>query len=186
MLKFDDVASYLKAIENNPSIAGVPIPLVADHLDITPAAVTGMINTGRLEALRISRSTFVSAKSLIEYQGARERDVNIVERYLWSLASSGTLAVFYEPVMATIGLTPAVPAHRKRIGEILGTISEKSFDEHGVMLSVLVHRKSAGQTKPGVGFFELAKGMGLDTSDEEALVSAETKKALRVARKLAH
>jgi hypothetical protein len=50
-------------------------------------------------------------------------------------------------------------------------LREISADEHragrGMLTAVVVHK--AGDYKPGPGFFELARGLGLDTGDTDRL-----------------
>ena len=43
-------------------------------------------------------------------------------------------------------------ADRSYIGPVLGAISADTYKEYGLFLTVLVHRKTAGTTKPGPGF----------------------------------
>lgn len=60
-----------------------------------------------------------------------------------------------------------------RLFEILGEISSEEAQAGKGMLSVLVVRKEDGT--PGPGFFDLAKDLGRDISDETAVIDAERK-----------
>jgi len=182
-LQFETLAEYISAYRADPSIVGLPVPVVAEPLGLSPAAVTARVRSGSLEGLRIGRHSFVALQSLLNDEDKMAADVLAVERYLWKQAKAGVTAIFYEPVMATVGLTPRVPAERNRIGAILGKVSENSMEEGKVMLSVLVHRKTAGVTRPGPGFFDLARHFGFEFEDEDDFVKKQTAKVLKLAAK---
>ncbi len=177
--EFEDLNSYLDAYEKNPDLGIVPVPLVAHYLGRTAAAVTAMIRSKRLAEVKIGRNRYVSLQSLLEDRAARENEMERVKGYLVKQAKRGVRAVFYDPVMAQVGLSSGVPTHRSRIGNILGDISEDSYDHHGILLSVLVHRKTAGRTRPGAGFFELAEAFGLKWDDDDVFVEKQTDLVLR-------
>jgi hypothetical protein len=80
--------------------------------------------------------------------------------------------------MEKIGRSTQVPADRSYIGEILGEISSDTKAESRILLSVLVHRNTSGQTKPGPGFFSLAKGLGYAWNDDDKFVEEQTRKVL--------
>jgi hypothetical protein len=165
-LEFDTLESYLEAYEKDRELGVMPIALVADHLGRTPAAVSAMIRSGRLSEIRIGKNRFVALQSLLEMKNAQDSQVERVEKYLIKQAKAGVRAVFYEPVMAQIGLSTGIPADRNRIGQILGQISRKSDEENGILLTVLVHRKTAGTTKPGPGFPGLAEALGYEWDED--------------------
>jgi hypothetical protein len=150
-LEFDTLESYLEAYEKDRELGVMPIALVADHLGRTPAAVSAMIRSGRLSEIRIGKNRFVALQSLLEMKNAQDSQVERVEKYLIKQAKAGVRAVFYEPVMAQIGLSTGIPADRNRIGQIL---------------TVLVHRKTAGTTKPGPGFPGLAEALGYEWDED--------------------
>lgn len=182
-MQFESLADYISAYRDDPSIVGLPVPVVAEHLGVSPAAVAARVRSGSMQGLRIGRHSFVSLQSLIEDEDKMDANVGVVEAYLWKQAKAGISTIFYEPVMATVGLTPRVPAERNRIGAILGRVSEKSLAESKVMLSVLVHRKTAGVTRPGPGFFDLARHLGFEFEDEDDFVKKQTAKVLKLAAK---
>jgi hypothetical protein len=83
--------------------------------------------------------------------------------------------------MEKIGLDWRVPADRSRIGSILGEISERTAEvdkRQKLMLTVLVHRKTAGVTRPGKGFFDLARDLGHTFNDEDEFVRRHTDKVI--------
>ena len=66
-------------------------------------------------------------------------------------------------------------AHDQRLFDLLGDISTDENNAGRGMLSAFVIHKNPDY-KPGAGFFELAKKLGLDTSDEDKLWTEEMKK----------
>lgn len=180
MTNFESLSHYLDALKDQPAkLAVIPLQLVADHRGVTRASIDLMVKAGRLRAIRIGRTKFVAAESLLELEAGERREIKKVRSYLEELARAGQRSVFYEPVMDIIGLKPSVPADRGRIGWILGAISEATLAESGILLSVLVHRKTAGTTRPGPGFFELAKSFEYEWDNDNEFVEAETDKVLK-------
>ncbi|MHA2790160.1 hypothetical protein ACXZ66_13640 [Corynebacterium sp. S7] len=55
------------------------------------------------------------------------------------------------------------PEGRNAIGDLLGDVAEKSYDENNVLLSAIV--MYGNENKPGQGFFNLARSMGLLAAD---------------------
>jgi hypothetical protein len=176
--EFASLGAYVNAQTAKGNLAGVPISLVAEHLNVSSAAVTAMLNDGRLDGVRIGRNTLVTLNSLQARQTMRAGQESTIYAFLRKRAHEGVRVVFYEPVMAQVGLTPRIPAHRTRIGGLLGAASEKSFKEDGVLLSVLVHQKKSGITRPGKGFFELAYHLGFKWDDMDLFIGEETDKVL--------
>lgn len=174
MPEYESLVEYLEAYADDPTLAVMPIPVVADHLEKTPAAISAMIRTGKLDEVRIKKNRFVLLSSLLARQEGFEDQVETVKKYLVKQAKKGTRSLFYEPLMDQVGMKPTTPADRTKIGQILGTISERSYEENGILLSVLVHRKTAGITNPGPGFFNLAKGMGFKFKDKNDFVEEHT------------
>lgn len=166
-MEFETLGDYLAAYEKDRELGVMPIPLVAEYLERTPAAVTAMIRSERLSEIKIGKNRFVSLQSLLDMKRAQDSQVERVMKYLEKQAKAGVRAVFYEPVMAQVGLSTGIPADRNRIGQILGRVSEISYERDGILLSVLVHRKTAGTTKPGPGFPGLAESLGLDWDEDD-------------------
>ena len=178
-IRFETLADYMEAFSKNPDLAVIPTPLVAEHLGRTPPAVTAMIRTGKLDEIQIGKNKFIALRSLMELEKAFQRQVDIVEQYLRDLVKEGRRSVFYEPIMTKVGMDPAIPADRTKIGEILGEVSRRSMKRDGVLLSVLVHRKSAGNTGPGPGFFKLAAELGCSWTDDNAFVEEQTELVIK-------
>lgn len=167
-MKFATVNDYLEAYRDDPYNHGVlPIPLIAEYLDRSAPAITAMLKAGSLTEVTIGKNRFVQTASVLEKDDAEAKDVATVRQYLMDMIARGETATFYEPLMTAIGLTTSVPAHRTRIGAILDRISKDSHEERGVVLSVLVHRKTAGTTRPGPGFWGMVEAEGLFNSKEQ-------------------
>ncbi|MDX0741562.1 hypothetical protein GOL45_30820 [Sinorhizobium medicae] len=178
-MKFDTVTDYLEAYQDDPYNHGVlPVPLVAEYLERSPPAVSAMLKAGSLTEIVIGKNRFVQTSSLLEKDDAEAKDVATVRQYLMNMIARGETATFYEPIMTAIGLTTTTPAHRTRIGAILDKISRDSHEERGVVLSVLVHRKTAGTTRPGPGFWGMVESEGLydpEKQDKDDFVKQHTK-----------
>jgi hypothetical protein len=182
-MMFDALDDYIKAFAKNRELAIIPIPLVADHLGKSGPAVSAMLRDERLEEIKIGKNRFVGLKSLVDMQDQFDKQVDVVERDLVKQAKKGVEAVYYEPVMAQVGMNTHIPADRNKIGIILGEISERSQAEKGVMLSVLVHRKTLGTTNPGPGFYGLARNLGYDCEDNDSdFVRKQTARVLKAYR----
>lgn len=167
-MQFETLNDYLEAYRDDPYSHGVlPVTLVAEYLDRSAPAVTAMLKAGSLTEITIGKNRFVQTSSLLEKDDAEAKDVATVRKYLMDMISRGETVTFYEPIMQAIGLTTTTPAHRTRIGAILDRISKDSHEEKGVVLSVLVHRKTAGTTRPGPGFWGMAESEGLFNPKEQ-------------------
>ncbi|MFZ1427756.1 MAG: hypothetical protein WAS21_13390 [Geminicoccaceae bacterium] len=176
---FEGLREYLAAYEKDPTLAVVPVPLVAEYFGITAPSVTARLRSAKLDGLRIGRQSFVLISSIVKLQKSQQAEIRTVEEILIYNAKNQCRIVFYEPIMTPIGLKTDIPWDRKRIGEILGDISRNSHKAHNVLLSVLVHRSKSGATQPGKGFFELAAELGYDVDDERKFVTEETERVLR-------
>jgi hypothetical protein len=180
-IKFEDLHGYIEAYQKNSNIAVVPYSLVASYFDVTSAGIAAMERSGRLQGVRIGRNPFILLESILQLERNRENEVLIVEEFLKKLAKAKQRSVFYEPIMEKIGLDWRVPADRSRIGSILGEISERTAEvdkRQKLMLTVLVHRKTAGVTRPGKGFFDLARDLGHTFNDEDEFVRRHTDKVI--------
>lgn len=179
ILAFKTVEDFLKAYKTNHSLAGIPMPVAATYFNITPSGVSAMQKAGKIDCIKIGRTKLVLISSILKLQADFEADAYLIEKKLIGFASKGKDKVFYEPIMTPIGRSTSVPADRSYIGRVLGHISSKSYDANGILLTVLVHRSTAGQTKPGKGFFDLARYLGFQVGNEDEFVLKETEKVLR-------
>jgi hypothetical protein len=180
MMTFETAEDYLTALENDPSLAILPLQMVADYRGVTRAAIDRMVRIGQLEEIKIEGTRYVRAESLLQRQKGREQQIKTVRTFLeaWAReqARKDRKPLTYEPVMAEVGMSPSVPADRTTIGGILDVISQQTWEEHQIILSVIVHRKTAGRTRPGPGFFQLTKRLGLYDDDEDDLIERESQK----------
>jgi len=176
---YPSTSDYLAQFGTSRTLAVLPISQAAEHLEITPSAVVSRLRTGRLEGLQIGKTKFVLVASLQEEMATFEADVSAVQKQLKTYVKKGRVPIFYEPVMSPIGLNWQIPADRTRIGKILGAVSRRTHEEDGVLLTVIVHRKRAGTTSPGDGFFNLATNLGYNFNDSDAFVSAQTRRVIK-------
>jgi hypothetical protein len=177
---YSTVGDYLGALRVDPTLAVISMQMAADHRGVSRAAIDRMARIGQLEEVRIAKTRCVRAASLLNLEAQRERQNCEVRELLEGVARKHEI-VFYEPVMKKLGLKTTVPAHRTLIGQILGDLSNQTYGDHSILLSVLVHRKTAGRTRPGPGFFELAKALGFKwrSGAEMKLVDEQTEKVWR-------
>lgn len=180
MMDFATVRLYVETLERQPAMAILPLQMVADFRGVSRANIAQMLRTGQLRPVKIDGTLFVEAKSLFDLEEHERSNVDKVRNYLESCARRGQRSVFYEPVMATIGLKTTIPAHRTIIGGILGKISSQTYREAGVLISVIVHRKTSGLTRPGPGFLPLAEALGCKWKDEIAFIDVETEKVINL------
>jgi hypothetical protein len=168
MLLFRTSSRYIDALAGDPSLAVVSIGNAASALGITRATVERMLEDKRLTEIRIEKVRCVRAYDIINFSNQRARDVQAVRKLLEKSARQKK-AVFYNPVMKAINLSWRNPPDRKKIGGILGEISESTYKESRgrLLLSVIVHRKSKGNTLPSGSFFDLARSLGYNFSDEQ-------------------
>ncbi|SEB02361.1 hypothetical protein [Rubrimonas cliftonensis] len=175
---FTDIGAYLDALAGDPGLAIVSKKMAAEALGLSRPAIDGRIKDGRLATVKIAAARHVLASALIEHRRGQEEVNARIRSYLGGVAADrGT--VFYEPVMSLVGMSTRMPRDRELIGAILGDISRASYDEtateeaHGILLSVLVHRKTGGTTRPSPAFFDLARELGFEWDDDDAFVAQE-------------
>jgi hypothetical protein len=170
---FESAAAYLDALRGDTSLAVISMQMAADVRGVTRAAIDRMVQLGQLDEIKVGTTRCVRAKSLLDFQDAYEDRITIVRRYLEECAQERHITT-YQPVMLLIGYTHTNPAHRKAIGAILGDVSRQTWREHKIVLSVIVHLKTSGPSRPSVGFMELAVELGLPKiEDEDALIARE-------------
>jgi hypothetical protein len=95
-----------------------------------------------------------------QYQKTKER----VLKCLVKLAKDRQTTV-YSKLAEEVGLKINKPAHRNRLTDILGAISEEEFSKKRPLLSAVVISK--GRTMPGGGFFKLAEKLGLYKKEDD-------------------
>jgi hypothetical protein len=174
MRVFESVQDYLTELHTNRDLAVVSKAMAAKSRGVSAPAIERMLADNRLTSIRISGTSCVLAKQLIELMEKEEKRRTTVRQLLEKFACEKEF-VFYDQVMAPIGLSTRKPPDRKAIGAILGGISEKTYKEKGVLLSVLVHKKTAGKTLPSEGFFMLADSLEIAYDDRDDFVEEQTR-----------
>lgn len=173
---FNSTKDYLRAFERDAEACAImPIQTIADMRGVTRGAIVHMIDSGQLRQIKIEKTRYVQTKSFVAYQNEIKRRTQIVYRFLEEKALERRTCT-YEPVMSEIGLRWQTPADRQTIGAMLGQISAETYEDNGILLSVLVHRKTAGRSRPGPGFFSLATHLGCEWDDDDEFVEEEIQK----------
>jgi hypothetical protein len=178
-MKFESAAAYLRALEKDPKLSALPLQLVANLRGVTRAAIDRMVKLRQLDEIRVGKSRFVRAWSLIERDRKHRENIAAVKKFLEARAREGLKFVFYEPVMDVVGLRPAIPADRAAIGRMLREIAEQTKKESDILLPVLVHRKATGRTRPGLGFRKLARTLGYRFDSYDDFLEQQTQKVMR-------
>jgi hypothetical protein len=171
-MEYPNVGEYIDALSRNPQLAVVSMQMAADFREVSRAAIDRMVGVGQLRVVKIKNTRCVLAYDLIKLAAAFDHQVRIVQDYLEEAAASRNI-VFYEQVMKILGMSRKVPADRTKIGTILGRVSEMSFRKHKILLSVVVHRKTAGRTVPGPGFLALARELEFTWQDDRLFVEQQ-------------
>jgi hypothetical protein len=176
-MTFNNTSDYLLALEHDPTLAIISMQMVADVRNVSRAAVDRMLKLGQLQEIRVGTTRCVRASDVIVLQRAKDQQIDTIRRYLEKCAKRRETTT-YQPVMSEIGLSASIPSDRRISGVILGEISIKSWNDHKVLLSVLVHRKTLGRTRPGPGFFRLDEVIDDLPSwdDDDEFVDSATKR----------
>lgn len=90
-------------------------------------------------------------------------------------AARSQTTIHYGDIAPILKLDMENPGDRSRIGDLLGQISEDEHKAGRPLLSVVVTRKE--DQRPGPGFFDLAKRLGLmSTLDKDTFFVYELKR----------
>jgi hypothetical protein len=169
MRQFDTARDYVVATAVNPSLACIPFQAAADALEVGRSAIDARVRAGKLVAIAIGRTRYVTVASVQQQIGDWNNEVETITRLLEAEARRGTATLSYNPVMGAVGRKTTVPNDRKIIGHILGAISRTSFKTHEFLLTAMVVRNGTG--RPSEAFYHLADE--LDASYQEAETNAE-------------
>lgn len=154
MIEFDGFSDYFDALRGDASLALISMQMAGEALGITRAAVEQRVRAGTIQGIKIGKTRWAAAFSIMKQLDADAAEVYRLRRYLERLASAGE-GISYSALMTEFGMSSTVPSDRKKIGRLLGKVSYETWEERGVLLSVLVTRK--GGHNPGPGFFDLAE-----------------------------
>ena len=180
MKSYIDVREYLSDLSTNSAPALLPIQMIADHRDAARATIERMIKQEQLTGVTVGKGKFVDARSLLILEEEERTKVAKVRKYLEECGGAGVRSIFYDSVMGIIGLKTDIPYDRKIIGEILGDISKDTWNEAGILLSVIVHKKTSGKTRPGSGFFTLANELKCPgRNNEQRFIETQTTAVLK-------
>jgi hypothetical protein len=178
------VRDYLLGLESALKSVDVfvPIPFAASALGIEQTTIRAYVRTGQLKAFLLTSEwnekwTGVSARSLLKELNGRDQQVaDLVDPIMYELTELGGERIEYGKLMPKFGLSASNPHHRNLIGQVLGKVSERSYDKHKVMLSVQVVRKH--DQLPSEPFFDLAIQLGAmrDETDHEDFVKRQIRK----------
>jgi hypothetical protein len=174
-MKFANTHEYISALRRNPDLAVISMQMAADFRHVSRAAIDRMVRIDQLTEVKIKNTRCVLARDLIKLSESFEHDVKTVREYLEDAAANRNV-VFYEQAMKVLGMSRTVPAHRTKIGEILGAVSEESFAKHKILLSAIVHRKTLGRTAPGPGFLPLMRNLGFNWQDDRLFVEQQVER----------
>ncbi|MEJ1968426.1 MAG: hypothetical protein WDN03_07290 [Rhizomicrobium sp.] len=97
---FDSLADYIATQTAKGDLAAVPIPLVAEHLNVSSPAVAAMLSDGRLDGVRIGKNTPRHAQQFAGAADEARRSRKHGPQISNEAREVGVRAIFYEPVMA--------------------------------------------------------------------------------------
>lgn len=169
MKQFSTARDYVIAAAADPSLACIPFQVAADALDVGRSAIEARVRAGKLVAIAIGRTRYVTVASVQQQLREWDNEIETITRLLETEARRGTATLSYNPVMGAVGRRTDVPNDRKIIGHILGAISRTSFETHGFLLTAMVVRN--GTSRPSPAFYDLADE--LDPSYQEAETNAD-------------
>lgn len=185
-MEFEDADAYVRAYIKDRSLAVMPVPMAAELFGITSAGIVARVRSEALRDIRVAGTRYITMESVLDSVSKTDRDVDIVKAYLEQQARSGVKSIDYTPVMDLLGLSSKLSADRTKIGWVLGAVSRRSYDEKGVLLSVLVHLKNTSMPSEN-GFFGLVDNLIEDWEDSyddrESFVREETKRVIKAYRK---
>jgi len=173
MRSYPTASDYLAALRHDHTLAIVPLTLAAEANGVTRAAVDRMLGLGQLEEIKIAGTRFVRTGSLIKRDQAWADQVALVRAELEKIAADGATTT-YQPLMNKVGLSHSRPADRRTIGKILGAIGRDTLQNHGIVLSVLVHYK--GTDRPGPGFLNEFRDQVEPGYDDDDLIDREMRR----------
>lgn len=164
-MQFKSVTAYLEALGKDPSLAMIPLGMVAEWKGISRSAVSEQIKSGRLEGIVVhgGGKTWRGVSPHTLSLQAQARESHRHDRRLLVLAAIAEAAaagrvLTYGEVMAPAGMAPSNPRHRAEIGAILSDLSRDSLGSQGFLVSALVVQKTSG--RPNGLFFTLARELG--------------------------
>jgi hypothetical protein len=161
---FEDTEEWLCALTKGLPVAIMPNPLAAGALGESANAISKKVKNGHVPVITIGERRYISADFVAERVEAERVLKASIMRKLERVARNGA-TIFYGELMKMVGMRWQSPPDRAKIGVFLGEISRKTFEEDGIFLSALVHRKGPEPTSPGPGYRDLIESMSNDYDD---------------------
>ena len=171
--QFDDIATYLSELQGQPFYAILPLQQAGDALGISRSAVSQRIKAGKLDGVKLGRTVYACALSVLAVLDQEKENVRTIQRFLEGVAHKGG-TTHYTEVMPLVGLSPKIPNDRLIIGRLLGHLSrDTNRGKHPVLLSALVFNQSLG--RPSDAFFNLADELGYTDAYQDGFLAKHLK-----------
>lgn len=143
MLKFANEVDYLQALRKDPGLSIIGVGMAAKMLAIKRASVEQRIARETLPAIMVGKRTHVLCSSLLRIIDDEAAMTDKVTKALRSLIRHSQTMPYGE-LMSKVGLAHQFSADRKKIGAVLGKISEGTWETHKVLVSILIVDKGTG------------------------------------------
>jgi hypothetical protein len=163
---FETIREWLEASAAGRPVAIMPNSLAAEALGETPNALAKKLKRDDFPKIVIEDKAYVSADYVHERCREMAQKLEEIRRIVERVAARGNKIVYSE-LMESVGLNWRSPPDRTRIGALLGDLSHWSWENHGVLLSSIVHRKTSEPTSPGPGYVVLLEQIGDEFDDFE-------------------
>jgi len=154
----------VRKLAKDPSLAVLPFNVAANAVGVSRAAIERMLADGRLSEIVVGDMRCVRANGVVDLVEKMDQRVNAAFARLEVVARQRA-TLTYRPLMEEVDLDYTLSRDRNVIANVLDRVSRRSNKEHGILLSVLVHRKN-GAALPGPGFFALATELGYAVADK--------------------
>jgi DNA-binding Lrp family transcriptional regulator len=175
--EFDDIHMYLMELQGEPYFAILPLQQAADVLGVTRAAISQRIKAKKLDGVKLGRTTYACALSVLAVIDQEHEDVRTIREFLEQVARSGK-TTNYSEVMPLVGLSSKVPYERLIIGKLLGLVSRESNESSkSILLSALVFNQSL--RRPSDAFFGLAYDEGYEDAYDDDFLDKHLRKIYR-------
>lgn len=167
-MHYASLESYLRQADLSPG-SGLPIPVVARWMGVTPPAVRSMLRRDVLTPVSIGPVTLVSALSLRAWHDDFEAEAKKTRKIL-TKAARKSKPISYSDLLRKLGRDYTQPADRRRLGRLLDSVSAQSFLEDSVLLGLWAISKATGLPKYGVWELAEDRGLRLEAEDRAAFV----------------
>lgn len=175
--EFDDISTYLLELQGQPYLALLPLQQAGDALGVSRAAISQRISAGKLDGVKLGRTTYACALSVLAVIDHENERVRTIRAYLEKVAREGA-TTNYSEVMPLVGLTPKLPNDRLVVGRLLGLLSRQTNNEpKPVLLSALVFNQTL--RRPSDAFYGLASDLGYEDADDDDFLQKHLKKIFR-------